>query len=62
MNYHMCCGKEFNSGSYTNQTPCLQVLGVRGYRGRADNSPIWHKYATLASAAAISCIIYNIAA
>lgn len=62
MNNQMCCGKEFNSGSYKNQIPCLKVLAVSGHRGRPDNHVMWHKYATLGSAAAISCIIYNIAA
>ncbi|PNP40226.1 hypothetical protein TGAMA5MH_07881 [Trichoderma gamsii] len=61
MNDQMCCGKEFNSGGYTNQIPCLKVLGVAGYRGRADNNVMWLKYATLRSAAAISCMIYEIA-
>ncbi|KAK1252554.1 hypothetical protein MKX08_003741 [Trichoderma sp. CBMAI-0020] len=60
MNTYMCCGQDFNSGVYTNQIPCLKVLAVSGYRGRDDNDMMWHKYATLGSAAAIACIIYNI--
>ncbi|KAM0524822.1 hypothetical protein ACHAPE_000926 [Trichoderma viride] len=60
MNDQMCCGNEFNNGSYTNQTPCLKVLGVAGYRGRAlDTDITWLKYATLRSAAAIAGIIFN---
>ncbi|KAL7919537.1 hypothetical protein ACQKWADRAFT_322936 [Trichoderma austrokoningii] len=60
-NYMMCCGAEFNSGQFTNTIPCLKVLGVRGYRGAPDNDEIWRKYATMASAAAITYIIGQIA-
>ncbi|KAM0473250.1 hypothetical protein ACHAPX_008302 [Trichoderma viride] len=59
-NYQMCCGKEFNSGDYTNQIPYLKVLGVTGYKG-IDNNIMWLKYATMRSAAAISCMIQQIA-
>jgi hypothetical protein len=56
----MCCGKEFNNRTYTNQTPCLKVLGLAGYQGKAlDNNMKWLKYATLRSAAAIAGIIFN---
>ncbi|EHK42927.1 hypothetical protein TRIATDRAFT_310512 [Trichoderma atroviride IMI 206040] len=59
-NDQMCCGKEFNNENYTNQTPCLKVLGLAGYRGRADNDIKWLKYATLKSAAAIAGIIFSL--
>lgn len=60
VNNHMCCGKDLNSGKLKTSIPCLQVYGVRGYKGQAEDFAEWRKYATLASAAAITSIISNI--